>query len=206
VNARSATALNNADVRYAARPLLIKTQMSKKHVIDQTAFDLLLFWLNPDREKAAQKYESVRRRLIELFASRGFSDADRLADDTIDRVVTKVPQVSQGWVGDPLHYFLAVAKKIILENTRPLPVPEPFPVTHDPEELEREDRCLEHCLELVSHEERKLILEYVDGKKKDRHDQAEKLGISANALRIRIYQIKKTITPCIKECLGQEVS
>ena len=179
--------------------------MSKKHVIDQTAFDLLLFWLNPDREKAAQKYESVRRRLIELFASRGFPDAERLADDTIDRVITKVPQISQGWIGDPLHYCLAVAKMIILENTRPAPAPLVAPLPADPLELERADRCLDHCLELVSQDERTLILEYVDGKKKERHDQAERLGISANALRIRVYQIKKTITPCLSECLSQEV-
>jgi len=180
--------------------------MSKKHVIDQTAFDLLLFWLNPDREKAAEKYELVRRRLVEFFASRGFSDAERLADDTIDRVITKVPQISPGWVGDPLHYFLAVAKKIILENIRPAPVPMPEPPPPDPDELEREDRCLDQCLELVSQNERTLILEYVDGKKKQRKEQAQKLGITPNALRIRVYQIKKTITPCIKECLGPEVS
>ena len=178
--------------------------MSKKHVIDQTAFDLMLCWLNPDREQAAHKYESVRRRLIEMFASRGFADAERLADDTIDRVSIKVPQISVGWVGDPLHYFLAVAKMIMLENRRPAPAPLPVPEPPDSNELERQDRCLDHCLELVSQDERTVILEYVDGKKKDRHDQAEKLGISANALRIRVYQIKKTITPCIKECLGQE--
>ena len=179
--------------------------MSKKHVIDQTAFDLLLFWLNPDREQAARKYESVRRRLIELFASRGFADAERLADDTIDRVITKVPQISEGWAGDPLHYFLAVAKMIMLENKRPTPAPLPVPEPSDPDELERQDRCLDHCLELVSQDERTLILEYVDGKKRERHDQAERLGISANALRIRVYQIKKAITPCLIQCLGQEV-
>ena len=178
--------------------------MSNKHVIDESAFDLLLFWLNPDREKAAQKYEQVRRRLIEIFASRGFADAERLTDDTIDRVIPKVPKILPGWQGDPLHYFIAVAKMIILENLRPAPVSFPNPLPPDPEELEREDRCLEHCLELVSQDERLLILEYVDGKKKQRAEQAERLGITPNALRIRVYQIKKMITPCIKECLGQE--
>ncbi|HEX7773727.1 MAG TPA: hypothetical protein VF435_15005 [Pyrinomonadaceae bacterium] len=38
-------------------------------MIDQTAFERLLFWLNPDRDQAAQKYEAARRRLIEIFAS-----------------------------------------------------------------------------------------------------------------------------------------
>src|SRR5215212_11561188 len=103
--------------------------MSKKSVIDQTAFDRMLLWLNPDREKAAQKYEAIRSRLVEIFASRRFSDAERLADVTIDRVILKVPQVADGWVGDPIYYCLAVAKKIILEASKPAPraLPPPNP-------------------------------------------------------------------------------
>jgi hypothetical protein len=180
--------------------------MSNKHVIDQTGFDRLLIWLNPNRDQAAEKYEQARRCLIEIFASRGFVDAERLTDDTIDRVIMKVPEISEGWVGDPVRYFRAVAKMITLENRRPKPVVLPDPVLPDPDELEREDNCLEHCLELVSKDERTLLLEYVDGKKRQRQEQAERLGITPNALRIRVCQIKKTIKPCIKECLGQEAA
>lgn len=175
--------------------------MSKKTAIDQNAFDLLLLWLNPNREKAAQKYEQVRRRLVEIFSNRGFADAERLADDTIDRVISKLPQIVEGWAGDPLYYFLGVAKKIILENLKLGPARLPDPPDPDLEQLEREDQCIERCLGLVSQHERTLILEYVDGKKKQRQEQAEKLGITTNALRIRVHQIKKAITPCIKDCL-----
>lgn len=176
----------------------------KESMTGQTGFDLLLFWLNPDREKAAAKYETTRRRLIEIFASRGFADADSLADITIDRVTLKVPQLAESWVGDPLHYFLAVAKKIILENQKPRkPVLPPLP-PKDPDELEREDRCIEKGLRLLSSEDRELVLEYVNGDKKKRQEIAESLGITPNALRIRIFQIKKTIRPAIKECLEQE--
>lgn len=180
--------------------------MSKKHVIDQNAFELFLVWLNPERDQAAQKYEQVRRRLIEIFASRGFAEAERLADDTIDRVITKVPQIAPSWQGEPLHYFIAVAKMIMLENRRPAPAPLPDPLPPDPDELERQDRCVEHCLKLVTPDERLLVLEYVDGKKKQRQEQAETLGITPNALRIRVCQIKKTITPCIKDCLEREAA
>jgi hypothetical protein len=170
----------------------------------QTGFDLLLFWLNPDREKAAAKYEMVRRRLIEIFASRGFANADSLADTTIDRVISKVPQVADGWVGDPLIFFLAVAKKIILENSKPPRTILPPPPPPDPDKLEREDRCIEKGLQLLSLEDRELVLEYVDGNKKTRQEIANRLGITLNALRLRIYQIKKTIRPTIKECLEHE--
>lgn len=174
----------------------------------QTEFDLLLFWLNPDREKAAAKYEAVRRRLIEIFASRGFPDADTLADTTIDRVITKVPQVADGWVGDPLIFFLAVAKKVILENLKPPPKKStlPPPPPPDTDELEREDQCIERGLQLLPLEDRKLVLEYVSADKKQRLEIAERLGITLNALRIRIHQIKKAIRPAVKECLEQEES
>lgn len=176
-------------------------------MIDQTAFDRLLFWLNPDRDKAAEKYEAVRRRLVEVFASRGFADADELADETIDRVSSKVEKISDGWVGDPAYYFLGVARKIILERLkppRPIPPPPPPPDDDDLEKLEREDRCLEKCLGLLSPEDRKLLLEYVNGNKKQRQEQADRLGITPNALRIRVHQLKKTIRPCVKACLPEE--
>jgi len=176
--------------------------MSKKPLIDQTAFDRMLLWLNPDREEAARKYEAIRRRLIEIFASRGFPDAEHLADDTIDRVILKVPQVAEGWVGSPVYYFLGVAKKIVLEASKPTryAVPPPSP---DPDELEREDQCLERCLALLTQADRTLILEYVSGNKHLRKELTVKLEITPNALRIRVYQIKKTVRPCIEECLRQ---
>jgi DNA-directed RNA polymerase specialized sigma24 family protein len=180
--------------------------MGQKSTIDQTAFERLLFWLNPDRDLAAQKYEAIRRRLVEIFASRGFADAERLADDTIDRVIPKVEKVSEGWVGDPAYFFLGVARKIMLEQTKPAPtvLPPPPPDDEETERREREDRCLEKCLGLISQADRKLILEYVDGKKKERREQAERLKLTPNALRIRVHQIKKSIRPCVKDCLEEE--
>jgi DNA-directed RNA polymerase specialized sigma24 family protein len=180
--------------------------MGQKSMIDQTAFERLLFWLNPDRDQAAQKYEAVRRRLIEIFASRGFSDAGRLADDTIDRVIPKVEKVSDGWVGDPAYFFLGVARKIMLEQSKPTPtvLPPPPPDEGETEQREREDRCLEKCLGLLPQENRELILDYVNGKKKERLEQAQRLKLTANALRIRVHQIKNIIRPCVENCLEVE--
>src|SRR5215204_3162952 len=144
--------------------------MGQNSMIDQTAFERLLFWLNPDRDKAAEKYEAVRRRLIEIFASRGFPDAERLADDTIDRVTLKVEKIMEGWVGDPVYYFLGVARKVILERKRlpPVVIPPPPPDDDEKERREREDQCLERCLAVRPQGDRELILYYVDGNKKQR--------------------------------------
>ena len=174
--------------------------------IDQTTFERLLFWLNPDRDLAAQKYETIRRRLVEIFASRGFSDAEGLADETIDRVCSKVEKVSEGWVGDPAYFFLGVARKIMLEKSKAAKniLPPPEPDEDENERRELEDRCLEKCLAMFSQADRQLILKYVDGKKKERRELAQRLELTPNALRLRVHQIKKTIRPCVADCLEQK--
>jgi len=180
--------------------------MGQKSTIDQTAFERMLFWLNPDRDLAAQKYETIRRRLVEIFASRGFSDAESLADETIDRVIPKVEKVSAGWVGDPAYFFLGVARKILLEKLKPPPavLPPPEPDAEETQQRELEDHCLEKCLARLPQEDRQLILEYVDGKIKERRELAQRLMLTANALRLRVHYIKKALRSCVKDCLEAE--
>src|SRR5262245_21687271 len=52
-------------------------------------FDRLLLWLNPDRDKAGEKYEWIRKRLIKIFVCRGCNVPEELADKTINRVARK---------------------------------------------------------------------------------------------------------------------
>ena len=46
--------------------------MKKGWVLTQELFDTLLDWLDPDRERAGQKYETIRLKLIKIFTSRGW--------------------------------------------------------------------------------------------------------------------------------------
>src|SRR4051794_5959214 len=71
-------------------------------------FETLLEWLGPDREKAAEKYETIRTRLIKIFVKKGCSDPDTLFDTTVNRVTLKLPEMVAGYVGDPLWYFISV--------------------------------------------------------------------------------------------------
>ncbi|HEY0047746.1 MAG TPA: hypothetical protein VGB68_00565, partial [Pyrinomonadaceae bacterium] len=63
--------------------------MDKENVINQENFDVLLNWLDRNREIAGQKYEKIRRRLIRIFLGRGCFEAEELADETINRVTRK---------------------------------------------------------------------------------------------------------------------
>lgn len=171
----------------------------------QSNFDRMLVWLNPDRELAARKYESIRRRLIEILASRGCYEADLWADVVIDRVVSKVDKVMDGFEGDPGFYFCAVAKKVFLEYLKKRPVPYVPPPPPPEDDLELEHACLETCSSQLPQEDREIIQSYYceTGRKKieNRNELAKKLGIGLNALRIRTHRIRIILRRCIEECL-----
>jgi RNA polymerase sigma factor (sigma-70 family) len=173
---------------------------------------MLLGWLNPDRELAAAKYEDIRRRLITIFTCRNCAEAEELADETFDRVMRKVPDISRTYVGDPAPYFYGVAHKIHLEYLRKKRRPLPPAPSREPEEEEPETAydCLEECIGKLTPNERELVLQYYREEKRAKIDHrkqlAEGLGIGLNALRIRAYRIRAVLQKCVRECLLQRAS
>jgi hypothetical protein len=53
--------------------------------------------------------------LIKIFVCRGCANAEELADETINRVVSKVQEIITNWQGDPALYFYKVAQNIYRE-------------------------------------------------------------------------------------------
>lgn len=171
----------------------------------QEGFDKLLRWLDPDRHKAGEKYEKIRRRLIKVFDCRGCGDSEDLADDAINVVVSRIDWLIENYHGDPALYFYGVAKKVYLERLKKKPPP-PLPPSRDTSEIERECSCLERCLEeKLSQAERTLVLRYHEKYKREkieiRRKLAQELGITINALRIRVCHIQSRLRPCIEQCL-----
>ena len=182
--------------------------MKKNWVLSQQSFDALLEWLAPTREQAGQKYEDIRLRLIKIFASRGCYDSEDLADETINRVATKVPDIRREYSGDPALYFYAVATHVFQEYRRKK-VPQPAPVVLiNSAELEKQFQCLEKCLDLLTSENRELVVEYYQDEKmakiKHRKLMANRLGVAPNALRIRACRIRASLLSCVLKCLGEE--
>ena len=187
--------------------------MKNQSPVTQAAFDSLLAWLDPDRERAAGKYEQIRRRLIKLFSCRGRQDADELADETINRVTLKAPEVSKEYVGDPALYFYGVAQKVFLESLRrkqPCPLPPSHPSPEQSEETEREYECLERCMESLAPASRELVLDYYRDDRRAKIDHrkelAARLGIAQNALRIRVHRIRATLQECVGGCVGRALT
>jgi DNA-directed RNA polymerase specialized sigma24 family protein len=168
------------------------------------AFEQLLFWLNPNREQAGRKYEEIRRKLIKIFICRGCICPEELADETMNRVTRKVPEIIGNYVGDPSLYFYGVAHNVHLEYVRKKPNLLPPPAPDPPEETERDYECLEQCMERLTSKSRELVLEYYQAEKRAKIDRrkelASRLGIAVNALRIRAHRIRSNLQECVFEC------
>lgn len=183
--------------------------MKREWVLTKETFDALLAWLDTNPDSAALKYEQIRTRLIKMFVCRGCLEPEDLADQTIDRVARRLNDIEATYAGEPVRYFYGVAHKIQLEYLRikpPPPPPPPPPVVDDEEEEDdREYECLEHCMEKLLPEHRKLILKYFEEERGAKIDNrkflADQMGIAVNALRIRVCRIKASLFECVHKCM-----
>lgn len=186
--------------------------MKKDWDFSREAFDRLLSWLSPNREEAGKKYEEIRVALIKIFLHRGLESAEDLADQTINRVIRKLPEIIEAYEGNPAHYFYGVARKVILEQSRkktaplpPMPAPAPTPEPETEEMSPPEYECLELCLGSLTEQNRNLILEYFreeNGTKiSKRKELTQSLNISSHTLRMRACRIKASLRTCINDCL-----
>lgn len=177
-------------------------------------FDNFLTWLDPNREQAIKAYEVIQAKLARYFLCRGWAlDADRLTDETIDRVVKKMRKLADSYVGERLPYFLAVARNIHKEQLkeeerrRKMVALLPTPFSDSTDEKERRDRCLHRCMEKQTSGNRTLIQRYYVGEKHEkivaRKKLADELGIVPNALRIRAHRIRTDLRRCVETCVDE---
>lgn len=174
--------------------------------ITQAQFDSLLVWLNPDRELAGRKYKTIHSGLVRIFACKGLSNAEDLADETINRVMLRLSSIRKNYQGEPAYYFHGVAKNIIRECRRRKEFTTGIvDVRVDPKfDVIEEHNCLDHCLDHLSDSKRSLILNYYlyDGHNKIEHHKhmAHQLKITIGAIRNRAFQIRRDLQNCMHLC------
>lgn len=181
--------------------------MKKERVITKASFDALLNWLDSDREIAAQKYETIRARLIKIFVYKGCSDAEDLADQTINRVTAKLPDIAGNYTGDPANYFHGVARMIYLESLRRKEIStETFTIAAAATDAEAEFECLMMCLSFLPPQQRELVLDYYVSEKQAKIDHrkelARRLGLTALALRLKAHRTRATLKKCVLQCVS----
>ena len=191
--------------------------MVRNSPIPPENFRELLAWLNSDEDVAASMYLDLRNELEKRFTQAGCSDPKWLTDETIDRVSRKVPELRLTYKGDPRLFFLGVAKNLLKEDAKKikihasledidlLPAPEP---EIEEESAEMREECLHACLQTLSAEKRKLIMNYYAKEKQAKIDHraalARELGTSVETLRVRAHRLREALEKCIERCLDQK--
>lgn len=187
--------------------------------IDETPpenFELLLTWLSPDRECAGEKYEHIRKSLMDYFRRRQVSDPSGLADEVFVRVARKVGDVAEDFVGDPSRYFLAVARRVQSEWWRrptETDLPREISVFVNLEEAQIKElrlECMEKCWERLIPNERDILYRYYVGVpplklQESREQLAEELGLTPNALRVMTHRLKRKLKPCIERLMATKI-
>ncbi len=160
---------------------------------------------------SAPEFGKVRDRLVRVFARRGCSIPEDLADETIARVLGKLPELAAHYEGDPLRFVYAVARNVYRESLRrPRTVSieslAPLEAASGDESMRREEThaWLESCLSKLDAPDRRLIREYYrydkGGKIDRRKTLAMELGVAMNTLRIKAYRIRRRLSTCVLEC------
>ena len=171
----------------------------------QDDFERLLTWLDSDRERAGQLYEKIRWRLIAILTSRGCTEAEALADETIDRVSRRVADIEATYVGDRAIYFLGVMNNVHHEYLKRPQAPRLVASDDDVEKKERIHLCLDNCLSKLAPHARQLIEQYYAENKRAKIDLrkliARRLQINSSTLRLRALRIRARLQECIQQCM-----
>ena len=190
--------------------------MPRKSEFLPERFDDLLAWLNPDRELAGSIYLDLRHSLLRIFAWNRCSDPEGMTDETFDRVARQAHTLRETYEGNPRLFFYGVANNLIKEYRKKIKSHVSLegvePTQDAPQELEEETverrrECLGKCLEKLPKEKRDLIVSYYSKEKQakivHRAEMARKLGISIEALRVRMLRIRGGLEDCIERCLDE---
>jgi DNA-directed RNA polymerase specialized sigma24 family protein len=166
-----------------------------------------LAWLDPDSERSGEEYLRLRFRLTTYFGARNCKFPEDLADETIDRIALKI---GDSEVQSKMAFAYGFAKNVFRESLRKEKdhqnIEDVVVAAKETEEVkEFSDTCLDECLEALSAENRRLILDYYSEEKQakiDLHKQiAQSLKMTQTALRMRILRLKKQLRACVEECL-----
>src|SRR5262249_24616650 len=170
--------------------------------LSQTAFDRFLEALDPDRESAGERYETLRKSLIHLFAWRGCAQPEDHADETINRVIRKIDEGEE--IRDLISFAHGVARHLLLEifksrrrEQRAMEqLPPPVIQQETPDDAEQGVTCLRRCINRLPQESRQLIIQYYQSDKRAKIEQrkqlADSLRITVNALRYRAFDLRQS--------------
>ena len=179
---------------------------------------VLLTLLHPDEAQAAVEYHNLHQRLTRFFDWNNVEDPTALADDALDRLAKRAAESSMNnGVHNVSAFALGIARHLLQEEARRQQKSGEInrhwqamesSRTEEPES-EAMDEALQHCLEKLRPERRRLIeayYNYEDSEKIRTHQQlAEAEGLSLNALRNRVLRTRQELEACLRKQLGRKI-
>lgn len=200
-----------------------KTGFKKDWVMTASAFNRMLEQLDPEPERAGERYEFIRQKLTKFFQWRGCPSPEDYTDRTIDRVARRLEEGAEVQGRDPYLFFHGTAINVLrehwkeaerhgmeaLDDLAPAKAPSEDPIELRAQQAERLDHelkleCLNECVRRLPVEQIELIQQYHqnDGGAKiaQRKTLAAQLQIPLNALRIRMFRLRQELETCILNC------
>ncbi len=194
-----------------------------KWELSQASFKLLLDWLDPDPQRAAEKYLEIRLDLVSYLRQRSYRiSPEVLADATFDRIARKLEKGDALPAGNHKAYCRGVARLLLLEFLRrPENSPDDLESPDVSKQLtrrsfteesarqrsERMSDCLNDCLLRLKSKDRELLRLYYSGdeatRERNRKELATRLKLSYSNLRTRAFRLRAKLVKCVNDCQEQ---
>ena len=178
----------------------------QKQELTEAALNKLLEQLHPERSEAGERYERIRRKVVQFFRWERAEFPEEHADETLNRVARKLAASEP--IVDVERYIYGVARMILHEvdqqrrrHKAAIQEMKHAPVAYvDAEEVALAS-VLWDCLLSQPQQARTFILRYYEGDKqtriRNRRAMSEELGIPLNALRNRALRLRERLEECV---------
>ena len=170
------------------------------------------------RQGILQLFESLRGKLILFFEVRHCIDPEELAEATLERVIQRLCEGTR--IADLVCYSFGVAKNIYREYIRATKARDSFIAQqkyrskeflsdeNEADAHEKQLTCLEGCMMRLKEQDRVMLVEYYKFKGQlkleHRRQMAEQLGITREALTLRIFHLKLRLKKCVGNCVADK--
>jgi hypothetical protein len=178
-------------------------------------FERLLRWFGPDRDAAAREYSVAHEKLTRFFRFNYCNCPEDLADEVMNRVARKHPDLWEGRIH--IAVLLGFARYVLKEyewkrdmfvdvasvDTN-AEVSQAGSSLNRNEEDEIRSGCIDSCLARLPRDDKELLLEYhrYEGAAKisRRVAMAQERGMTLNSLRLKVCRLKSVLAECVRLC------
>lgn len=176
---------------------------------DARAFRLLIDKLDGDDVTAGDAYNGLRASIARFFSLKHDTDPEAAADVTINRLASKLGQGTQ--IENITAYAFGIARLVYLERRRSVERErkagsELYSLRSDPSIADDGDDSvtrMKKCFESLPADDRSLLRDYyAPMTNMTKHERREhlsgKIGISLNALRLRVHRLRQRLADCLE--------